>query len=75
MATIDPRPAYVRLADLIADQIERGTLAPGQVVPSEPYLMGEHGVSRGTVRSAMRLLRERGLVVTVPGKGTFVVEG
>ena len=72
---IDWRPLYVRLADAIATQIERGELTPGQIIPSEPYLMGTHGVSRGTVRAALRLLRDRGLVVTLPGKGSFVAPG
>ncbi|MGC9667100.1 GntR family transcriptional regulator [Planosporangium sp. 12N6] len=71
---LDPRPLYEQLADVLGEQIRSGALAPGQLLPSEPYLMGEHGVSRGTVRAAMRLLRERGLIVTRPGKGSFVVE-
>jgi len=74
MAPLDPRPLYEQLADTIAEQIESGELAPGQILPSEPYLMGTHSVSRGTVRAAMRLLRDRGLVVTVAGKGTYVAE-
>jgi DNA-binding GntR family transcriptional regulator len=74
MAPLDPRPLYEQLADAISEQIERGELAPGQILPSEPYLMGEHGLSRGTVRAAMRLLRERGVIATLPGKGSFVVE-
>lgn len=72
MAALDPRPLYEQLADAIAEQIESGKLAPGQILPSEPYLMGTHEVSRGTVRAAMRVLRERGLIVTRPGKGSFV---
>ncbi|WP_205862759.1 GntR family transcriptional regulator [Planosporangium thailandense] len=74
MAVLDPRPMYEQLADAIGDQIASGELAPGQLLPSEPYLMGEHGVSRGTVRAAMKLLRERGLIVTLAGKGSFVAE-
>jgi GntR family transcriptional regulator len=74
MPALDPRPLYEQLADAIGEQIERGELVPGQILPSEPYLMGEHGLSRGTVRAAIRLLRERGLIVTLPGKGSFVVD-
>ena len=70
----DWRPLYVQVADAVAEQIEAGELRPGQVIGSEPYLMGEHGVSRGTVRAAMKLLRERGLIITVTGKGSFVAE-
>lgn len=74
MAPLDPRPLYEQLADDLAEQISRGDLAPGQRLPGEPYLEQTHGVSRGTVRAAMRVLRDRGLVVTYPGKGSFVVE-
>ena len=34
--------------------------------------MQEHGISRDSVRKAMDVLREAGLVITVQGKGTFV---
>jgi DNA-binding GntR family transcriptional regulator len=74
MVPLDARPLYEQLADAVGEQIKAGHLAPGQIVPSEPYLMGTHGVSRGTVRAAMRLLRDRGLIVTLPGKGSFVAE-
>jgi DNA-binding GntR family transcriptional regulator len=50
MAPLNPRPLYEQLADSIGEEINSGKLAPGQILPSEPYLMGEHGVSRGTVR-------------------------
>ena len=69
---LSPTPLYQQLADLIAGQIERGELEPGQLLPSESYLQGEHGLARGTVRAAVRVLRERGLVVTAPQRGTYV---
>lgn len=72
MASLESRPLYEQLADTLADEIEAGDLEPGQRLPSEPYLMGTHGVSRGTVRAAMKLLRDRGLIVTEAGKGSFV---
>jgi DNA-binding GntR family transcriptional regulator len=37
--------------------------------------MGEHGISRDTVRKAMDVLREEGLAVTVQGKGSYVATG
>ena len=52
--------------------IERGELKAGDPLPSESYLQQEHGVARGTVRAAVRLLRERGLVTTAPQRGTYV---
>jgi DNA-binding GntR family transcriptional regulator len=65
---------YVQLADLVGEQIERGDLAPGTKLPSEIEMADAHGIARLTARRAVRLLAERGLVRTLPGKGTFVVE-
>ncbi|MYW77480.1 GntR family transcriptional regulator [Streptomyces sp. SID8369] len=74
---IDPRapePPYRQIAaDLIAD-IERGELVPGSPLPSEKELTERYGVARNTARSALAVLRERGLVFTVPGRGTYVAE-
>ncbi|WP_405430476.1 GntR family transcriptional regulator [Micromonospora sp. NBC_00617] len=71
---MSPVPFYVQLADLLAEQITSGKLKPRQPLPSEAHLQQEYGVARGTVRAATRLLRERGLVVTFTGRGTFVSE-
>ncbi|MFI0796986.1 GntR family transcriptional regulator [Micromonospora rubida] len=71
---MSPVAFYVQLADLLAKQIEEGTLKPRQPLPSESTLQQEYGVSRGTVRAAIRLLRDRGMVVTFTGRGTFVAE-
>jgi GntR family transcriptional regulator len=71
---LNPTPLYVQLADLLQAQIESGELEPGQVLPSEKALQQAHGVARGTARRAIETLRERGLVVTMPQRGTFVVE-
>jgi GntR family transcriptional regulator len=65
-------PAYAQLADILRERIERGQLAPGDPLPSETTLQQEYEVSRGTVRRAVEMLRDHGLVVTVQGRGTFV---
>ncbi|MFB6849355.1 GntR family transcriptional regulator [Streptomyces sp. NPDC056373] len=75
--TLDPmsaRPLYVQLADVIAGKIASGELAPDRPIPSENHLADEYGVARLTARRAAQELRERGLIVTVRGKGSFVVE-
>ena len=72
--SMSPTPLYVQLADLLSKRIENGELPPGRPLPSETQLRQEHGVSRGTVRAAVALLRERGQVVTLPQRGTYVVE-
>ncbi|MEH0929380.1 winged helix-turn-helix domain-containing protein [Micromonospora sp. CPCC 205558] len=69
---LSPTPIYVQLADVIAKRIETGELSPRRPIPSESTLQQEYGVARGTVRAAVRLLRERGLVMTVPQRGTYV---
>lgn len=68
----DATPLYLQLAAILRRAIESGELTTRQRVPSESYLMGQHGVSRGTVRHALNILREEGLIQTFPGRGTFV---
>lgn len=74
---IDPyaaTPLYRQLAEILAGRIERGEYAPGKPIPSETQLQGEFGLARGTVRAAVRVLRDRGLVITAPARGTYVPE-
>jgi len=67
-----PVPAYRQLADILHAQIESGQLEPDSPVPSETTLVQRYGVARGTVRRAIEVLRDAGLVVTVQGRGTYV---
>jgi DNA-binding GntR family transcriptional regulator len=66
------RPIYQQLADVVAAMIEAGQLVVDRPIPAESRLAEEYGVARLTARRAVRELRERGLVYTVQGKGTFV---
>ena len=59
-------------ADIEAD-IDAGRLAPDTRLPSEAELADQYGVARITVRRAIAQLRDRGKVVTVHGRGTYVV--
>jgi DNA-binding GntR family transcriptional regulator len=71
---VDPvadRPLYKQLADLIRDQIERGELAPGQRLPTEPDYMRRYGISRDSVRRAVAIVRGEGLIVT-ERRGSYV---
>ncbi|KAA9159420.1 winged helix-turn-helix transcriptional regulator [Amycolatopsis acidicola] len=63
---------YQQVADHVAARIEAGELRPGRPLPAEHRMKEEYGVSLGTVRHALRLLRFRGLVFTKPS-GTYVV--
>ena len=65
-------PLYEQAADYVAGQIASGELSPGQKFPAKRDLADEWGIGYQTVRRAMRELRERGLVVSRVGKGTFV---
>jgi DNA-binding GntR family transcriptional regulator len=68
-----PTPLYVQVADAIQARIEAGELLPDRPIPSENQLVQEYGIARGTARKTIELLRERGLVVTIVGRGTYVV--
>lgn len=68
-----PQYEYVKLADQIAAEIASGKLPAGAALPGERAMTEIYSVSIGTVRRAVRELRERGLVATLPAKGTFVV--
>jgi len=63
-----------QVADWLAVQIEAGAYRPGDALPSEKWLMDAFGVSRPVVRIAARLLREAGLAMTVPKRGTYVAD-
>lgn len=65
-------PVYVQLADEVQRQIEAGELSVGARLPGERDLAERYHVALGTVRRAVQELRDRGLVVTTHGKGTFV---
>lgn len=64
-------PPYRELARILRDRIERGDLA-GKL-PGEMTLAAEYQVGKGTIRKALRLLREAGLVETHHGYGSRVV--
>jgi DNA-binding GntR family transcriptional regulator len=68
------RLMYEQVAEHIAARIEAGELAPGTKMAPERDLSTEYGVAYNTVRKAMELLRERGLIVTMHGRGTYVAE-
>lgn len=68
-----PRYEYVKLADAIATDIASGKLPQGAALPGERAMTDVYGVSIGTVRRAIVELRKRGLVATLPAKGTYVI--
>lgn len=63
---------YLQVVNHIADQIRSGRLPAGARLAAERDLADQYGVAVNTVRRAIRDLRDQGLVITVPIKGTFV---
>jgi len=67
-----PKLVYVQVADHITARIQAGELAPGARLPAERDLATEYGVAYDTIRRATALLRDRGLIITIIGRGTYV---
>lgn len=70
------KPAYLTIADTLRSQIERREYAPGDRLPSERELVDDFGVARMTVRHALELLQDEGIIDRRRGRtgGTFVRE-
>ncbi len=68
----DRGTARDRIASTLRDRIAGGELPSGGPLPSETSLRKEFGVSRGTVRTALLLLKESGVIVSVPSRGWYV---
>jgi len=70
--SIDPdhgAPVWVQLADILRAELAR--MDAGAMLPSVRTLMQTYGVSDGTVKRAMRQLREEGLIRTYQGRGSY----
>ncbi|WP_261810992.1 GntR family transcriptional regulator [Levilactobacillus humaensis] len=65
-------PKYVQVYNQILKMIKQGQLIPGEKLPSEEVLRTEFDVSRVTLRTALSLLKEDGVLVSVHGKGHFI---
>lgn len=66
------RPRYRRLADALIADIRAGRIKVGATLPGELELVERHAVSRHTVREALRVLDELGLIDRQQGIGTVV---
>jgi GntR family transcriptional regulator len=65
-------PLYHQVANDLRDKIAAGIWAPGDRIPPEPQLIQRYGASRVTVRQAIALLTNEGLLTRFAGRGTFV---
>ncbi|HXJ26562.1 MAG TPA: winged helix-turn-helix domain-containing protein [Streptosporangiaceae bacterium] len=63
---------FEQIAAVIEDAVRSGELQPHQQIPTEKDIQDLTGASRGTVRHAMELLRERGLIYARAHLGSFV---
>lgn len=63
---------YQQVVQQIEQSIVQGGLKVGEQLPPERELGERFGVSRTAVREAVKALREKGLVQTEPGRGTFI---
>ncbi|MDT8858966.1 GntR family transcriptional regulator [Alkalihalobacillus sp. MEB130] len=72
MIRADHRPLYLQVIDRLKEDIERNVYEEGEKLPSEFELSKLLGVSRATLREALRLLEEEGVVIRRHGVGTFV---
>lgn len=75
MPGIDPTgpiAPYRQLAEILAERIKSGQYKPSQRIPTESELVEEFELARSTVRRAVAVLRESGLVHTVAQRGSYV---
>ena len=66
---------YGNLATALRDRILQGEWVPGEVIPAESALAQSYGVALGTIRQALSLLVQDGVLQRRHGKGTFVTTG
>ena len=69
-----PEPRYVAIKQFVVKGIASGDLKPGDRLPSEAELVEQFQVSRMTASRALRELQNSGIIVRLPGVGSFVAE-
>lgn len=68
------RTLFEEVSERIGGLISKGKWHPGEMLPNEVELAGMFGVSQGTMRRALKMLVDTGVLVRRQGKGTFVAE-
>lgn len=71
-AALGFRPLYRQVKDVLLGRLAGGAWQPGQILPSEPDIAADLGVSPGTVRKALDEMTAENLLVRRQGRGTFV---
>jgi GntR family transcriptional regulator len=67
-------PLYHQLYEILHSHIESGIWQPGDLIPAESELKRQYGVSQITVRQALNILVDFGLIYRRRGQGTFVAQ-
>jgi DNA-binding FadR family transcriptional regulator len=71
---IKRRKLYEQIAELIQEDIARGSIRPGDQLPSERDIMARYGVGRAAVREALFALAKMGLIAISSGERARVIE-
>lgn len=69
------QPLYLQIQAMLKQKIEQGELKPGDQIPTEADLVEQFNVSRVTIKNALKMLVEDGLIYRIAGKGSFVSDG
>ncbi|SHN44935.1 FadR/GntR family transcriptional regulator [Chitinophaga sp. CF418] len=72
MTSIKRNSLADEVAQRLQEQISLGTYKPGEKLPTEPALMQAYGVGRSSIREAVRILANSGVLRVQQGLGTFV---
>ena len=68
----DSRPTYLQVADALREEIKRGSVRPGERLPSVRDLSTRFDIASVTVQSALRVLRDEGYIAPRSTRGYFV---
>ena len=69
---VEKRPLYLRVAQLLTEEITNGVFSQEERLPSEEKLAKMLGVSRATIREALSALEKQGMLRRVQGLGTIL---
>ena len=68
------KPIYIKIYDKLKSAIKGGTYPPGSFLPTEQELETLYQVSRTTIRKAVKLLSDEGILSVRQGCGTMVMD-
>ena len=74
MANPSNQPLYQKIKEDILQKLKENLLKPGDKLPTEQQFMEQYSVSRITVSKALNELKNEGIIVRYPNKGTFISE-